>query len=811
MQTVSVSPEQMVNGAESVSKVISPEAADIVNRLKDHYRQANKASAATNYSRHLRAFFAWSEAQGYSIKSLPADSVESFLSALSANGQKETTIYVMRTQLKSALREAHQALGVDFAHLEYQTGKPRAVRQYQKAKEKEKRHAVKAQTILAQAQAIQAAQAVYAVQQPAPTRIGASMSAPVALPFDDSPVNEPSAPTFSGGPTFGAASGGQPPYPVIVNMPAAPAAPQRPLSTIGNAGQKPVAPASPQAQRGVVLNNHTFTGAFVKICRIADGSEAFTPPGTETFITTLPASQLAAHGDVAAFLQSYIVKGLRLPPTVSQVHFVFHELNDRRQPTGRRDEMVVSVMSEQGVPQQAFSGGLSGLPSSGGMADPTTNYLLRKLDDEAGEAKKRAEGLQDQLRDAKDSHTTFMLMQSFQKEQELRKELEGKRDREAARLSNPPPPPPQPFGGFGGMPFPSMPLFDPPKADTSLADAMRAMAEQNAKTLEVLATAFRPAPVAPTKDTSEWLVPFMAQMNQQAQAQSQQQQQMMLTLMQSQSTQQQAQMASQQQASQQFMQLLMGKESAVEKMLIAQVQEAKAQANAPKGDDIEDLAEKLQKYKMVSEMMGGGGSGASILTELLQNADTIGAGAAKVISSMKGGTEALGAPTKQILQQQQQLAGAPAQLTSGQVQPGEPPKPSEALLAAHKAFADAVEERDDQKTAQTFVLFVKELATSQQPFAAMGARILTAFQQAEDEGELYTLAKNLWIVVGQKALRPQAKFAARVLAGFYESLHEAMYGEPGSLADEDEDEEEGEGEGETDSSGGPGLPESAER
>ena len=808
MQTVSVSPEQMVNGAESVSKPLSPEAADIVNRLKDHYRQAGKASAATNYSRHLRAFFAWAESNGHSVKSLPSDSVEAFLGALAANGQKETTVYVMRTQLKSALKEAHQSLGVDFAHLEYQTGKPREVRQHQKAKEKEKRQAAKAQTILAQAQAIQAAQAVYGTQQPAPTHMGEFMSAPAVLPPDESPVNEPSAPVASGGPTIGAAAGGQQPYPVIVNMPApAPAAPQRPLSTIGNAGQKAAAPAAPQAARGVVLNNHTFTGAFVKISRIADGSEAFTPPGTETFITTLPASQLAAHGDVAAFLQSYIVKGLRLPPTVSQVHFVFHELNDRRQPTGRRDEMVVSVMSEQGAAPQQFNGGLAGLPT-GGLSDPTTNYLLRKLDDEAAEAKKRAEALQEQLRDAKDSQTTFMLMQSFQKEQDLRKELEGKRDREAARIATPPPPPPQPFGGFGGAPFmPPMPLFDPPKADTSLADAMRAMSEQNAKTLEVLATALRPQPVAPQKDTSEWLVPFMAQMNQQAQAQAQQQQQMMLTLMQSQQTQQQAQMAAQQQQSQQFMQLLIGKESSVEKMLVAQLQEAKAQANAPKGDDIEDLAEKLQKYKMVSEMMGGGGSGASILTELLQNADTIGAGAAKVIEAAQGKGGAMGAPTKQIVQQQQQLAGAPApaQLPAGQQVNAEPPAPPESVLAAHKAFADAVEERDEQKVAQTFVLFVKELATAQQPFAAMGARILTAFQQAEDEGELYTLAKNLWIVVGQKALRPQAKYTARVLAGFYESLHEAMYGEPGSLAEDEygDDEEEGEEDGE-------GLPESVE-
>jgi hypothetical protein len=75
--------------------------------------------------------------------------VENFLSDLGAAGQKESTLYVMRTQLKSALRECHTSLGIDFAHLEYQTGKPREVRKAQKEREKAKRHEKRAAQRLA--------------------------------------------------------------------------------------------------------------------------------------------------------------------------------------------------------------------------------------------------------------------------------------------------------------------------------------------------------------------------------------------------------------------------------------------------------------------------------------------------------------------------------------------------------------------------------------------------------------------------------------------------------------------------------------
>ena len=50
--------------------------------------------------------------------------------------------------------------------------------------------------------------------------------------------------------------------------------------------------------------------------------------------------------------------------------------------------------------------------------DRATEYLLNKLDRDAEDAKRRADELQDKMRQASDAHTAFILQQQFQKEQE---------------------------------------------------------------------------------------------------------------------------------------------------------------------------------------------------------------------------------------------------------------------------------------------------------------------------------------------------------------------------------------------------------
>ena len=782
MQTINVTPHDVVTGAPAGARPLSPEAADVVARMKDFYRQQGKAAAASNYSRHLRSFFSWAESQGHSIRNLPSDAVETFLGALAGAGQKETTLYVMRSQLKAALRETHDVLGLDVGHLEYVAGKPPTVRKAQKDKERAKRAAEKQQDAMTQAAAIHAAQVVMGMQTP--------QQAPYAappLPLEEYPMSEPTTPHLNGASTVGASPALNQPTVIVVPQ-AAGANPAGNRSTLGNTQQtKPQNAQTAQPARGVVINNHTFTGAFVKISYLSDGSNPFNPPGTETYLTTMPASQLAPHGDLGSFLQQYIVPTMRLSPTTSQVAFVFHELNDRRQPTGRRDELVIGIpLAVGGAPAAGPmpAAGLAGFPAFGAPAsapqDSATTYLLKKLDEEAAEAKKRAEEYQVQMREAKDAQSVFMLTQAFQREQDLRKELEERRSREEARLSLPPPvaaapPPPTPPMPF----FPPPSLFEPPKPDTSAADMVKALSEQNAKMMETVATLMKPQPLPPQKDTAEWLVPFIAQMNQQAQAQAQANQQMLLSVMQS---------------NQQFMQAMLQKESPVERMLFAQLQEVKAAASAPKEDELESFADKLQKMKMVSDMMGGGGGGSSLLTELLANADTIGAGAAKVIEAAKGNSGgALGAaPTKQVQQERAQLTGAPAAQKLPAAAPsateGEFPPPPDSVMAAHKAFTDAVEARNDEAAAQGFLAYLRELVTAQEPYASMGRRLMTALQQAEDEGELYTLAKNLWIVVGQKPMRPQAKYVARVLAEYYSNLHQMIFGEPRTLPEDEEGE-----------------------
>ena len=88
MTTMQITPSMLAGITRpGEGKQVSPEAAEVVNRMKEHYRGLGKSSAAHNYGRHLKSFFAWCEGAGYSINNLPANAVESFLSSLGAAGQ----------------------------------------------------------------------------------------------------------------------------------------------------------------------------------------------------------------------------------------------------------------------------------------------------------------------------------------------------------------------------------------------------------------------------------------------------------------------------------------------------------------------------------------------------------------------------------------------------------------------------------------------------------------------------------------------------------------------------------------------------
>lgn len=800
--TIQVTPAMLAGiNRPGEGRQVSPEAQDLVSRIRDHYRSLNKASAAHNYSRHLKSFFAWAEGAGYSIRNLPVDAVESFLASLAAAGQKETTLYVMRTQLKAALREIHNVLGVDMSHLEYQTGKPPEVRKAQKQKEKQQRAEKRLVQTAAQLQAIQAAQASLFAGRPGftlpaqtePTgNLGGFPDDSNTLPTPEYPMSDQSAPQTAGQSAGGSAPAAtqqsQNPV-VVVQMPPQNTRPT--ASVVSNGATQATGARTVQPTRGLQINTLMFTGPYIKISYIADGSNPLSPPGTEIALQLLPTSQVAPHGDLATYLQQFIIPKMRLGSLTSQVQFVFHELNEKRQPTGRKDEMVVSVPLSGDVSGaapvqtqqiQPVGGQPATLPfgaPAGGM-DEATRFLLTKLDREAEEAKRHAQEVQEQMRKASDTTSMMMLMQQFQRAEDARREAENRRDAEAMRAMQQAqqaqfaalaPPTPMP-----------MPTVLPPEPQQNVAaEFAKALAESQRSMMElVIAFMNRPQPTPPPppvqKDAAEWLVPFMAQMNQQAIQQQQAQQQMLVGIM---------------QGNQQFMQALITRESPELKFMMQQLQEVKAAANSPKADEVESFADKLQKYRMVGEMLGGGGS--NVLSELLANADTIGAGAAKVIAAAKSGKEPQipQLPMNGARQNAPQLPAAIQQQQAAQQEAPIPAPPQEAL--AHlQSVVEGLNQGDDQAVVNNVLELVKALLNAPEPYPVIGRRMLVTLKTAEDEADLTILAKNLWSQLGQPVDRPAAKMVAKILTRWYSVIHQQVFGEPRNLEDAVDGDEEGE-------------------
>ena len=793
MQTVNVTPADIVGAGQS--RALSSEAQAVVDKLKDYYRGIGKPSAAQNYTRHLRTFFAWAESRGLDVHSLPANSVEDFLAALTSAGQKETTIYVTRTQLKTALREAHATLGLDFAHLEYETGKPKVVRDTQKAKERAKRTAARDETDESRANAIAAASAAYAAVQPPDEPAYPPEGYAPAYPPDPveaTPMSETRNPQQPPAEGYAPAAPSNPPANtptvVVMNAPAQPAPGRASVTQRTTTASGTATPA-----RGVLISNHVFTGPYIRISRLADGSDPLSPPGTENIVQTVSASHVLAHGDIASFLQQWTLPSIVVKPGVATLQLVFHELNDKKVPTGRRDELSFAV------PPGGFGGNVaagapasSAAPAAGNGSpafDRATEYLLKKLDADADIARKRADDLQEQLREAKDAQTTFLLTQQMQAAQDLKRDLEERKERELMRAMQPPPAPvpvlpPVPPAGLAGLGF----LGDaggPPRTDAT-AEMVKTMAEQQARMMEVMTAAMKPVPPPPQKDTAEWLIPFISQMNQQAQAQAQANQALLMSVMQN---------------NQQFMQAMLTRENPVEKMLFMQLQEVKAAAAAPKEDELEQFAEKMAKMQQLTQMLGGG-SQSNFLADLLQNADSIGAGAAQIIAAARSGKPDGVPPTKAVQAQQQQLAAPPnaGALPPAPTAPAEPPKPTQGMLEAHAAFVAAIDTKDEKAVADGFVKFMVELSTAQEPFVSMARNILKGFAEAEEPEDLYEVAKALWTAIGKAPFRPAAKAAAKVFAKWYPPLHKAFFdveknlggeAEEGEQEDDDDGEEAG--------------------
>ena len=894
----------MNNGLDTGSIKLSNDATAIVDHIKTHYKSLGKTMAAQNYSRHVRRFFEWAEGNGLSITNLPSDAPERFIQA---QGHKPTTEYVLRTQLKSALKEAHLGLGANFGHLEYEANKPPEVIKAQvdraKARNQEKRikkqaleNGIDPETVpaLTKSKKELKARAAEAFNIAASRKMEAilgqnsqdvsfdspgepPMAAPevYAEPTQVTPTQVmPTVASTSPQQTVVSGGNGQAPTFIINTTPTGVSPAGRPTNTIANAanGVNPAA-RTPMGtvsapSKTVLINNQTFSGPFIKINRIADGSEPLIPPGTETFVTTIPTAQVAPHGDVAGFLQNYLIPSMRLSPMVSQVHFVFHELNDKRSPTGRRDELIVAVPSMGGY-QNGYQGGQSfgGQPFGGGYGfaappppqapqspvvvqleqpsisgmstpvnvqpprgddkfDRATEILLKKLDREADDARQRAMDLEKRLTESRDTHTTFLLMQQMQKENEMRQKLEDQKreavaqqdrmqeeerrrnEREEMRRmmemqmqNNRPSYEPPPWAMTPPPPAPQVEVM--PRPDSS-AEMAKAFAESQAKMMEAMMNGLAaarnvppPPPPPPQKDAAEWLVPMMTQMTslQQAQAQAQaaaaQRQQEMMMQMQAENMKlviamQSSQAQSAQAANDKMMQMFMGlqqRESPETAVLREQLRQSQNQVAglSQREDEIDSFLQKYQQIQQMTEIVKGGGA-TNLLGGIVENFGQIAQGAAHIMGAMnaqKAGAAAPPPPPPNIpMPQPQQLAGVPTPQPLPSPKAPEPVGESKPPEECIKALESISSTQDEEEMVNGFVEYMKGLNTSPDKlFQVQLERVLKVFQQCEDDEDVYTLCKQLWIIMGMKADKAAAKKLASAITKWYPLIHKSFFGE----------------------------------
>jgi hypothetical protein len=105
---------------------------------------------------------------------------------------------------------------------------------------------------------------------------------------------------------------------------------------------------------------------------------------------------------------------------------------------------------------------------------------------------------------------------------------------------------------------------------------------------------------------------------------------------------------------------------------------------------------------------------------------------------------------------------------------GEVKPPDECI----KSIEAVKETEDDEELVNSFVEFMKGLNTSPDKlFQVQLERILKVFQQCDDEEDVYTLCKQLWIVVGMKADKAGAKKLSAAITKWYPLIHKSFFGE----------------------------------
>ena len=101
------------------------------------------------------------------------------------------------------------------------------------------------------------------------------------------------------------------------------------------------------------------------------------------------------------------------------------------------------------------------------------------------------------------------------------------------------------------------------------------------------------------------------------------------------------------------------------------------------------------------------------------------------------------------------------------------------------ALVAGAEQDNDQAVVENVISLIGALSEGPEPFPRMAQRLLNALKDIDDEAELFTLAKSLFIVCGRKADKAVSKKVAAVLAKWYSEIHQQVFGEPKNLGDDE--------------------------
>lgn len=719
--------------------VLAPDAQLAVDTVKAHYEAQGKKNAADTYTKLLAQWLKWGQHKGWSMATMPPDSVELFLAE---KGAAFTTTAIMRNSLKALLNVA-PSLNIEF---------PPQVLSAEKYKKK-------GHVRLADGTRVEVPP-----DQELPTMNSAPSVSPDVVDITETPVQAaPAAPTS--------------PAPVYA-QPAPPPPPQAPpaLQSVQNAlmghptrvlnpSAKPQKAPAPQLTSEEKAAKALLSSApFFRISRVSDGSDPRIPPGMTTFVGVFPSKDLILHGDIPDFLQRHVVPKTQIRPGTGEILFVVEELDSHRKPTGRREEFPIAVPFGGGLmpmsSQSLFGAGFEPLapaaPSAPAEPSRTEDMYLKRLEEKIASADAREAELQKKLQESTNMATTMMLMQQMQREQDLRRELEAAKTKAAM------PPPADPFGMnvLGGMaPTPSPfaappPPPPPPPQDDSMRDLIRILAEK------ALTPPPPPPPPPPQRDPMEMMMAMMAMFEKLRPSGPPPEVVALTTKMEA---------------------------------MAAKVDE-KLSANGTK--TLKDQLADLVAMRQAMEVLGGGGNEPSTLEMLAQNADGILKGVAEVIAAGKGGApqpQAIPVPLPRPRALPSQSVPVPRPQAAA---PAPAPRPAPAAQAAQekreppaaaivnleimeKAAADA-----DQEVVSAFVNVLQALLQADEPFSTTLKRLINAFTQAEVEQDIYAITKTMFFGLGKKVPHGVVLKVSKILHKHYTAIHAALFnGEERRLED----------------------------